>query len=345
MPRRRSLPSATLILTLLLALVACGGGEPRVDPIIPRPSIRPQSSVTPTPVPRRGGTASIGIIGDLRQLNPAFGGATLQGAIFRPVVEGLFDFDGQGQPRPLLAESVPTRGRGISDDGTTIIIRLRQGVAWEDGKPFTADDVVFTLAAGKNPNNPFADEVAAAYRTIRAADALDPYTVRLTLTAPGSDFLRAFAPVFPAHLFNGVTDLVNQPYARAPFGTGPFRVADLVPGVLLDPDAQRQLPPQGSPLPRPDHFPRLPRRRHRRRRPPRRPDRPPPQPRRSAPHPAPKSRDPRPRPRQQRPPDLERGRLVAVNVPFLLRSVSNFHIPHNPLTTVLFANIANSHYP
>jgi len=231
--RSRSLPSATLILTLLLTLVACGGGEPRVDPIIPRPSVRPQSSTTPTPTPRRGGTVSIGIIGDLRQLNPAFGGATLQSAIFRPVVEGLFDFDEQGQPRPLLAESVPTRGRGVSDNGTTIIIRLRQGAAWEDGKPFTADDVVFTLAAGKNPNNPFAEEIAAAYQTIRTADALDPYTVRLTLTAPGDAYLRAFAPVFPAHLFNGVTDLVNQPYARAPFGTGPFRVADLVPGTLL----------------------------------------------------------------------------------------------------------------
>ena len=196
-------------------------------------SARPQSAATPTPTPRRGGTATIGIIGDLRQLNPAFGGATPQSALFRPVVEGLFDFDGQGQPRPWLAESVPSRGRGVSDDGTTIIIRLRQGVAWEDGEAFTADDVIFTLAAGKNPNNPFAEEIAAAHQTIRAADALDPYTVRLTLTAPGSDYLRAFAPIFPAHLFNGVTDLVNQPYARAPFGTGPFRVADLVPGVLL----------------------------------------------------------------------------------------------------------------
>ena len=233
MPRRRSLPSAALILTLLLALGACSNGTPRLATVTPTSDARPQNAATPTPTPRRGGAASIGIIGDLRQLNPAFGGATLQGAIFRPVVEGLFDFDGQGQPRPLLAESVPTRGRGISDDGTAIIIRLRQGVAWEDGKPFTAADIVFTLAAGKNPNNPFAEEIAAAYRTIRAADALDPYTVRLTLTAPGSDFLRAFAPVFPAHLFNGVTDLVNQPYARAPFGTGPFRVADLVPGVLL----------------------------------------------------------------------------------------------------------------
>ncbi|HEY8597652.1 MAG TPA: ABC transporter substrate-binding protein [Thermomicrobiales bacterium] len=233
MSRSRALFHASLILTLLLALIACSGGEPSVGPILPRPSARPESSTTPTPAPRRGGTATIGIIGDLRQLNPAFGGPTLQSALFRPVVEGLFDFDAQGQPRPWLAESVPTRGRGVSEDGTTVIIRLRQGVAWEDGKPFSADDVIFTLAAGKNPNNPFAAEIAAAYQAIRAADALDPYTVRLTLTAPGDAYLRAFAPIFPAHLFNGVTDLVNQPYARAPFGTGPFRVADLVPGTLL----------------------------------------------------------------------------------------------------------------
>ncbi len=188
---------------------------------------------TPTPAPHRGGAATIGVVGDLRQINPAGGASDLPGTLFRPVVEGLFDFDAEGRPQPWLAESVPVRGRGVSDDGLIVILRLRQGVAWEDGKPFVADDVVFTLAVGRNPANGFAPPIVEAYRAIRAADALDAYTVRLSLVAPGDAYLRAFSPVFPAHLFGGATDLASQPYARAPFGTGPFRFAEWTPGASL----------------------------------------------------------------------------------------------------------------
>lgn len=224
-----------LVLALLLALAGCGtwpaaspgGAGPA------RPAGQPPAATTPTVVPQRGGRATIGVVGDLRALNPAFAPTGLAAALFRPVVEGLFDFDAAGRPRAWLAESVPAPGRGLSADGLVAIVRLRQGVAWEDGRPFTADDVLFTLAASRNPDNLFAPEVAAAYRAIRAADALDPYTVRLTLAAPGDGYLRAFAPVFPAHLFNGQTNLVAHPYARAPFGTGPFRFAEWLPGERL----------------------------------------------------------------------------------------------------------------
>ena len=227
-------PRLALAVTLILALLSgCAASAPTATPAAV-PSARPApGGATPTPAPRRGGGAIIGVVGDLRQINPAFGGANLPTTIFRPVVEGLFDVDAQGRAQPWLAESVPSRGRGISDDGLVVIIRLRQGVAWEDGKPFVADDVVFTLAVGQDPANRFDPALAEAYRAIRSADALDAYTVRLALVAPGDTYLRAFSPIFPAHLFNGATDMTNQPYARAPFGTGPFRFSDWIPGESL----------------------------------------------------------------------------------------------------------------
>jgi len=222
-----------VLLLALLALSACVGASPTT----PAPqSTQPRtaaSAATPTVTPQRGGRATIGVVGDLRAIDPAFATVGLAATIFRPIVEGLFDFDASGQPRPWLAEAVPARGRGVSDDGTTVIVRLRQGVAWEDGRALTAADVLFTLAAARDPANGFAPELAAAYATIRTADALDPYTVRLGLGAPSDEYLRAFSPVFPAHLFNGHTGLMGSPYARAPFGTGPFRLADWTPGESL----------------------------------------------------------------------------------------------------------------
>lgn len=231
-PRRAAIGRIGVALAALLVLIACGGAARAPLAGTPQaPDPRPASSATPAP--QRGGRATIGIVGDLRDLDPAFATTGLAATLFRPVVEGLFDFDASGQPHPRLAERVPTADDGISPDGTVVILRLRQGVAWEDGQPFTAADVLFTLAAARDPNNPFAPEIAAAYRTIRAADALDPYTVRLTLTAPGDTYLHVFSPVLPAHLFNGQTDLPASFYARAPFGTGPFRFAAWTPGQSL----------------------------------------------------------------------------------------------------------------
>jgi len=222
-----------VLLLALVALSACVGASPTA-PAPPRTPPQPRApAATPTGTPQYGGRATVGIVGDLRAIDPAFATVGLAATLFRPIVEGLFDFDANDQPRPWLAEAVPARGQGVSNDGTVVIVRLRQGVAWEDGRAFTAADVLFTLAAARDPANAFAPEVAAAYATIRTADALDPYTVRLGLTAPGDDYLRAFSPVFPAHLFNGRTGLADSPYARAPFGTGPFRVADWTPGESL----------------------------------------------------------------------------------------------------------------
>jgi peptide/nickel transport system substrate-binding protein len=222
-------------LALLVALAGCGTwpAAHSSSGAAATPGGQASPGAARTATPRAGGRATIGVVGDLRALNPAFDQAGLAATLFRPVVEGLFDFDPAGKPRAWLAESVPSPGNGLSTDGKVAIIRLREGVAWEDGRPFTADDILFTYAASQNPGNPFAPAIASAYQAIRAVDELDSYTVRLTLDQPGDAYLRAFSPIFPAHLFNGQTNLVTHPYARAPFGTGPFRFSEWVPGTSL----------------------------------------------------------------------------------------------------------------
>jgi peptide/nickel transport system substrate-binding protein len=120
-----------------------------------------------------------------------------------------------------------------------VIVRLRQGVAWEDGRTLNAEDLRFTHAAVSNAANRFPSEVVEAHRAIRTLDVLDPFTVRLgysreaPATGDAPSFLRAFPVIYPAHLFNGQTRLAGHPYGRAPFGTGPFRFREWVPGDHL----------------------------------------------------------------------------------------------------------------
>ena len=176
----------------------------------------------------------MGIIGAVGGLNPAVDPTPAVAVVTRPIVEGLFDLDAAGRPRPWLAEEVPARvGGGISDDGRVIIIRLRQGVAWDDGRPFGAADLAFTAATYRHPDNRSAGPAVAAYQGLRAVDALDAYTVRLEYDAAGAPWPRAFSPIFPAHLFGGVTRVIDHPYSRAPLGSGPFRFREWVPGERL----------------------------------------------------------------------------------------------------------------
>ena len=233
--RNPAAPLARLVASavLLLALAGCSLG-PAAAPTA-TPGARPRAG-SPTParnVPRYGGRVTIGIVGELRDLNPALVGNDLAAVLFRPVVEGLFSFDREGRVSAVLAESVPAVGRGVADDGRVVVVRLRQGVAWEDGRAVTAEDLRFTHAVARNPANPLPPEVVAANAAIRTLDALDAYTVRLGYDGPDDSYLRAFPQLFPAHLFNGQTTLAGHPYSRAPFGTGPFRFGEWVPGDHL----------------------------------------------------------------------------------------------------------------
>ena len=229
--RHRGYPLAGVVI-LLLAGVGCGNW----------PAPAPRSEVSPrvatqatraTPEPRRGGRVTVGVTREPATLNPAFA-APAAVVMMRPVVEGLIDFDAEGRPRPWLAEEVPTTANGGgSSDGRVVTFKLRQGVAWEDGRPFTAEDILFTFATYRNPDNPFPAEMIAVYQHLRAVDALDAYTVRLSYERSAATYLRAFSSIFPAHLFNGLARLADHPYSRAPLGTGPFRVREWVPGDRL----------------------------------------------------------------------------------------------------------------
>ena len=78
-------------------------------------------------------------------LNPHFASGTKDQIAANIFFEPLAGWDKEGNLVPKLAAETPTKENGgLSADGKVVTWKLKQGVKWHDGKPFTADDVVFT---------------------------------------------------------------------------------------------------------------------------------------------------------------------------------------------------------
>ena len=142
----------------------------------------------------------------------------------------LFNWSNANEFVPELATIVPTQQNGgISRDGLTITYHLRRGVQWQDGVPFTADDVVFTWHAVMNPRNEVAGRTG--YELISGIQEPDDHTVVVHLRRPYAPFVSTFLTmsntaycILPKHLLAQYPDLNHVPFNRLPVGTGPFRV-------------------------------------------------------------------------------------------------------------------------
>jgi peptide/nickel transport system substrate-binding protein len=138
---------------------------------------------------------------------------------------------------PWLADSW-TR----SDDGLTYTIRLRQGVDFADGEPFTADDVVFSLAAAydEKGGSVLADSMRVGGKSLQAS-AADPHTVLLRFPEPFGPGLRILdnLPILPKHklqaaLAGGIGNAWRTGTRPAEMtGLGPFALAEYAAGQRI----------------------------------------------------------------------------------------------------------------
>lgn len=132
------------------------------------------------------------------------------------VVEGLLSYDFDLQPKPQLAVAWE-----VQPDGLQYTFRLRQGVKWHDGQPFTSADVAFSILALKQ-SHPRGRSSFASVAEVRTPDA---HTAVLVLSRPAPFLLTALAaaesPIVPRHIYEG-KDLASHPANNAPVGTGPF---------------------------------------------------------------------------------------------------------------------------
>jgi peptide/nickel transport system substrate-binding protein len=114
----------------------------------------------------------------------------------------------------------------ISDDGLEYTFHLRQGVLWHDGEQFDAEDVVYNLEFHRDPDN--ATVQGTLFRTIDTVEAIDDYTVLVTMENPNAAFMRTAAVVelVPEHHHSAIGE---DAYKSDPIGTGPFMLEEYRP--------------------------------------------------------------------------------------------------------------------
>lgn len=218
--------SVVVALALLALLVACGAPEQSGAPASASPAPAPTAAPpTPTALPR-GGNLTIRLAADIAELRPWHPRTRGEEQVIALLYSGLIRLDDTLAPQPDLAT-----GWTASADGRVITFTLRTDAVWHDGRPVTADDVLFTLDALRA----LAPETAllAGLRRITEVTAPAANTVVVRLDERYAPIFSLLAvPVLPRHALSGGS-LADFNAWDAPVGSGPFRLDQREPGVAI----------------------------------------------------------------------------------------------------------------
>jgi len=231
---------ALLVLVSML-MTACGGGavetpasEPPAGGQEPAP-VEPAAPAQPT----FSGTVTITFTQEPDNLNPMYTDMSFSGYLRPFYLKPSWDFDENAKPIPVLAKEIPSVDNGgLSADGKSVTIKLRDDITWSDGEPLTADDYVFTydmIMSDKNvplSRYPYEDYVTSV-------EAPDPTTVVITFNKPFAAWLTSlFYWVLPKHILQPVFEadgtIDNAEWNRNPtVGVGPFMLSEWETGSHL----------------------------------------------------------------------------------------------------------------
>jgi peptide/nickel transport system substrate-binding protein len=170
-------------------------------------------------------------------LNPHFAVGTKDQDGSRIFYEPLASWDPDGNLAPVLAAEVPTlQNGGVAKDGKSVTWRLKKDVVWHDGKPFSADDCVFTWEFAADPGT--ASTNIGTYKDIKV-DKVDAHTIRVLFPKPtpfwADPFVGVRGMVIPKHLFDAFKGAKSReaPTNLKPVGTGPYKFVDFKPGDIV----------------------------------------------------------------------------------------------------------------
>ncbi len=196
------------------------------DNIVIPPTAIPDATALPVVTPAaQGQHYTEALVGSVQRLNPLFAELNpVDRDISSLIFEGLTRSDSYGEPVPALAERWI-----ISSDGLEYVMFLRQDVLWQDGVPFTAADVAYTMSLLRSPDFPGNPDLGKFWRTVET-EQLGDHLIRFRLAQPLGTFLeRLEIGILPEHALRGTTaaQIANHPFNLTPIGTGPYQLEAL----------------------------------------------------------------------------------------------------------------------
>ena len=227
-PKILSFVSFILVLSLIIAACTPAATPTPTPQPAEKPTQAPQPTPTPKPKPKEKTTFRIAVGIDPDTLDPVATTTTTVGNMVDYVVETLVRIDKEGNLQPLLAESWE-----VSDDGLTVIFRLRKGVKFHDGTPFNAEAVKFNIDRMLDPD--VRVPIRAPYTPIESVEVVDEYTVKLNLKEPSAPLVNAFSWTTAGMISPKSVEEYGNTYKNAqhPVGTGPYVFKERVKGEKI----------------------------------------------------------------------------------------------------------------
>lgn len=193
---------------------------------------------TPRPPQGRKGQIVVGLSQEPTRFNPLMARIETDEAVHLNMFNALWYVAPNGDLVPDLATEVPSvQNGGLSGDGLSWRIKLKPGVQWHDGKPFTAEDVKFTLGLLRNKEFPAMSR--SGHDLVRDITVVSPTELTWKMErfyAPYFSIL-SWMMIVPKHAFDGITDFRTAPFNSAPIGTGAFKWGERRPGDYIRVDA------------------------------------------------------------------------------------------------------------
>ncbi|GAU84465.1 peptide ABC transporter substrate-binding protein [Bosea sp. BIWAKO-01] len=190
-----------------------------------------QTKPAPPPPAKPTGQVVVGLSQEPTAFNPLMPGIEVDETVWMQVFNTMWLADPQGNLMPDLATEVPSEANGgISEGGLAWKVKLREGVTWHDGTPFTAEDVKYTLELINAPG--FKARTRVGHALVKDIVVKGPHEISWRMEKAYAPYLALLSNTFivPKHLLEKASDPNTAPFNGAPVGTGPFKWGQRTPG-------------------------------------------------------------------------------------------------------------------
>src|SRR5579884_4001579 len=177
------------------------------------------------------GQVIVGLSQEPTVFNPLMPGIEVDQGVQWNLYSPLWGVDQNGDFFPVLAKEVPSvENGGVTADGLTWKVTLRDDVKWHDGQPFSADDVKFTHDLIMNPKFRAASRVG--HELVTDMTVVSPIELTWKMQKAFAPYFAVLAWTFivPKHILGAVADPNTAPFNQKPVGTGAFMWQERVPG-------------------------------------------------------------------------------------------------------------------